>query len=102
MREVRKAKFSFTKLIVDDEERMAAYYREVYGLHVVQRVRGESGATGESFREVIMGPDGQMSPDESLVMFKFTDRAAPRDQILPSVRAEWHVTAGAAAQEEQP
>jgi predicted enzyme related to lactoylglutathione lyase len=80
MREVRKAKFSFTKLIVDDEERMAAYYREVYGLHVVQRVRGESGATGESFREVIMGPDGQMSPDESLVMFKFTDRAAPRDQ----------------------
>ena len=34
--------FGFTKLIVHDLEKMAAFYREVYGLHAVNRVRGES------------------------------------------------------------
>ena len=80
MSEARKARFSFTKLIVDDEERMAAYYREVYGLNAIQRVQGESSAAGEPFREIIMGPGESISPEESLVMFKFTDRPAPRDQ----------------------
>ena len=77
---VRKARFSFTKLIVDDEEKMATYYHEVYGLNAIQRVQGESSAAGEPFREIIMGPGDAMSPDESLVMFKFIGRPAPRDQ----------------------
>jgi uncharacterized glyoxalase superfamily protein PhnB len=80
MSAARKARFSFTKLIVDDEERMVAYYHEVYGLNAIQRVQGESGAAGEPFREIIMGPGDAISPEESLVMFKFTGRAAPRDQ----------------------
>ena len=49
MTAARKATFSFTKLIVEDEERMAAYYHEVYGLNALQRVRGESSAAGEPF-----------------------------------------------------
>jgi predicted enzyme related to lactoylglutathione lyase len=32
--------FAFTKLVVHDLERMAAFYCEGYGLHVVNRVRG--------------------------------------------------------------
>jgi catechol-2,3-dioxygenase len=36
------ASFSFTKLIVHDLEKMAAFYRDVYGLHAVDRQRGHS------------------------------------------------------------
>ncbi|HXD03353.1 MAG TPA: VOC family protein [Novosphingobium sp.] len=67
----------FAKLICRDEEAMANYYMAVYGYGLVQRVAGES--DGEPFREVILAPGGDWSRG-SLVMFNFTDRAAPRDQ----------------------
>ncbi len=76
----RKARFGFTKLVVDDEEKLAVYYEEVYGLSPAQRLQGDAGGVGEPFREIILGPGGELSPDESLVLFKFVDRAAPRDQ----------------------
>lgn len=79
MSDKRAASFSFTKLIVDDEEAQAEYYHRVYGLNKLQRVQNDaSGAVG-AIREVIMGPGETMS-SESLVMFKFVDRPAPRDQ----------------------
>lgn len=71
----------FTKLIVDDEEAMAAYYAAVYGLTPAIRVAGNSAGTGEAFREVIM-TRGEDMASGTLVMFKFTDRAKPRDQQL--------------------
>ena len=73
-------RFGFAKLIVDDEEKLATYYREVYGLDAIQRVDGDSGGLGEPFREIMLGRDGKLSPDESLVLFKFVDRTPPRDQ----------------------
>lgn len=79
MNDTRKASFSFTKLVVDDEEAMAEYYHQVYGLNKLQRVEETAGGAGGPIREVIMGPGEQMS-SESLVMFKFLDRPAPRDQ----------------------
>ena len=42
MSETRKATFRFTKLIVDDVEKMAAFYHEVYGLNGLQRVQAQS------------------------------------------------------------
>lgn len=68
---------TFTKLICRDEEAMAAYYTAVYGFGLVQRVAGTS--DGEPFREVILAPGGDWSKG-TLVMFNFTERAAPRDQ----------------------
>jgi len=79
MTEKRKAAFSFTKLIVEDEEAMAEYYHQVYGLNKLQRVEEHDGGAGGPIREVIMGPGDAMS-SESLVMLKFLDRPAPRDQ----------------------
>ncbi len=79
MRGARKATFGFTKLIVDDEEAMAEYYHQVYGLNKLNRVQGERSAAGGPFREIIMGPGEAMSA-ESLTIFKFLDRPAPRDQ----------------------
>lgn len=79
MTAVRKASFSFTKLIVDDEEAQAEYYHQVYGLNKQQRVQNDASGAAGAIREVIMGPGDTMS-SESLVMFKFLDRPAPRDQ----------------------
>jgi predicted enzyme related to lactoylglutathione lyase len=79
MRGAKKATFGFTKLIVDDEEAMAEYYHQVYGLNKLNRVQGERSAAGGPFREIIMGPGEAMSA-ESLTIFKFLDRPAPRDQ----------------------
>lgn len=69
----------FTKLIVDDEEAMASYYQAVYHMHPAVRVAGNSKSTGEAFREVILTRGADMASG-TLVMFKFLDRAKPRDQ----------------------
>tara|TARA_R110002110_G_scaffold90974_1_gene236423 strand:- start:64206 stop:64616 length:411 start_codon:yes stop_codon:yes gene_type:complete len=74
-----KPRSLFTKLIVDDEEKMAEYYSEVYGLQVVVRVAGDGDGLGEPFREVILGTSASME-GETLVMFRFTARCKPRDQ----------------------
>lgn len=74
-----KTQGMFAKLIVADEEAMAKYYGDVYGLNVFARVDGASAGTGEKFREVIMGPGADMSGG-TLVMFNFVDREKPRDQ----------------------
>lgn len=75
----RKASFSFTKLVVDDLERMAEYYHQVYGLNKLHHVEEPEGVGGEPIAEIIMGP-GETMGAESLVMFKFLNRPAPRDQ----------------------
>ena len=74
----RLSDFSFTKLVVDDLDRMAAYYCEVFDLHRTGRLRIEQGAIGEPIEEIFLCP----SPDDrygSFVLFKFLDRPAPRD-----------------------
>lgn len=63
--------FSFTKLVVDDVEKMAAFYREVYGLHSVKRVREYIGS--EAIDEIMLSPDPQ-APFGAFVLLKFVDR----------------------------
>ena len=75
----RPARFVFTKLVVADEERMAAYYAGVYGLDLISRVEGMSASGAGAFREVILGR--RETPHEgSLVIICFPERPAPRDQ----------------------
>jgi predicted enzyme related to lactoylglutathione lyase len=50
------ASFAFTKLVVHDLERMAAFYCEVYGLHVANRVRGVQ-IGDEEIDELMLSPD---------------------------------------------
>lgn len=73
--------FSFTKLIVHDLERMAAFYREVYGLRAVNRVRGES-IGGEEIDEIMLSPDpeAQWGP---LVLLKYLGRGtSPNGEVI--------------------
>lgn len=69
----------FIKIIVEDEEKMAAYYGAAYQLLIAHRVAGDSAGTGEAFREVIMSRDGRYA-GETFVLFNFVDRPKPRDQ----------------------
>jgi predicted enzyme related to lactoylglutathione lyase len=73
--------FSFTKLIVHDLERMAAFYRDVYGLHAVNRVRGES-IGGEEIDEIMMSPDPG-AQWASLVLLKYVARQpSPSGEVI--------------------
>jgi len=64
---------SFTKLIVGDLERSAAYYEAVFGLSELYRVRGR--IAGERFEQAVLGADGEMAG--GLVLVRFTERDAP-------------------------
>src|SRR5512145_292898 len=73
--------FSFTKLVVHDVEKMAAFYREVYGLHAVKRVRGES-IGGEEIDEIMLSPDPK-APFGSLVLLKYLGRGpSPSGEVI--------------------
>ncbi len=73
--------FGFTKLIVHDLEKMAGFYRDVYGLHAVNRVRGES-IGGEEIDEIMMSPDPK-AQWSSLVLLKYVGRkASPNGEVI--------------------
>jgi predicted enzyme related to lactoylglutathione lyase len=75
------ATFGFTKLVVHDLERMAAFYCDVYGLHAVNRVRGES-IGGEEIDEIMMSPDPKAQWG-SLVLLRYLGRkASPNGEVI--------------------
>lgn len=73
--------FSFTKLVVHDVEKMAAFYGAVYGLHAVNRVRGES-IGGEEIDEIMLSPDPK-APFGTFVLLRYVGRAAsPNGEVI--------------------
>ncbi len=73
--------FTFTKLIVHDLEKMAAFYRDVYGLHAVKRVRGESIA-GEEIDEIMLSPEPNAQWG-AIVLLEYVARApAPNGEVI--------------------
>jgi predicted enzyme related to lactoylglutathione lyase len=78
---VPHAAFSFTKLVVHDLERMAAFYCEVYGLHVVNRVRGVS-IGDEEIDEMMLGADPK-AQWSSLVLLRYLGRGpSPSGELI--------------------
>jgi predicted enzyme related to lactoylglutathione lyase len=75
------ASFSFTKLGVHDLEKLAAFYRNAYGLHAVNRVRERIGT--EEIDEIMLSPDPRATWS-SLVLLRYTgrDRALVGEVIL--------------------
>lgn len=74
----RTTNFSFTKLVVDDLDRMAAFYSQVFELHVTGRLEFEKGAIGEPIEEVFLCPEPTDRYGQ-FVLFKFKQRRPPRD-----------------------
>ena len=72
--------FGFTKLVVHDLEKQAAFYRDVYGLHAVQRVQAEIGS--EAIDEIMLSADPK-AQFGSLVLLKFVTRpTAQRGELI--------------------
>jgi predicted enzyme related to lactoylglutathione lyase len=72
---------SFSKLIVHDLEKMAAFYRDVYGLHAVSRVRGAS-IGGEEIDEIMVSADPNAQYG-SLVLLKYLGRGpSPNGEMI--------------------
>jgi len=75
------ASFAFTKLIVHDLEGLAAFYREAYGLHAVNRLRGES-IGGEEIDEIMLAADPKAAYG-SLVLLKYLGRGpSPTGELI--------------------
>jgi predicted enzyme related to lactoylglutathione lyase len=66
---------AFTKLVVRDLETMAAFYRDAYGLHAVQRVRGEH-IGDEEIDEIMLSTDPGATFG-TLVLLRYLGREAP-------------------------
>jgi predicted enzyme related to lactoylglutathione lyase len=76
-----EAVFSFTKLVVHDLEKAAAFYREVYGLHAVKRVSGER-IGSEEIDEIMLSPD-PAAAFGSLVLLKVLGRGpSPSGELI--------------------
>jgi lactoylglutathione lyase len=65
-------RFSFTKLVVADLDRIGAFYREVYHLTEVGRYGGE--VAGSPIDEIVLGRDGASA---GLILLKYLDRDIP-------------------------
>src|SRR5262245_2335721 len=75
------ASCAFTKLIVHDLEKMAAFYRAAYGLHPVHRLRGES-IGGEEIDEIMLSADPQAAYG-NLVLLKYLGRGpSPKGELI--------------------
>jgi predicted enzyme related to lactoylglutathione lyase len=73
--------FAFTKLVVHDLEKMAAFYGAVYGLHVVNRVRGVS-IGDEEIDEIMLSPDPK-AQWSSLVLLRYLGRGpSPSGELI--------------------
>ncbi|MBJ18290.1 MAG: glyoxalase/bleomycin resistance/dioxygenase family protein [bacterium] len=68
------ATFSFTKLVVDDLEKMSAYYQQVFGLKPLDRVQADIGI--DPIDEIMLGKDSAFGPG-SIMLLKFVDKPAP-------------------------
>jgi predicted enzyme related to lactoylglutathione lyase len=75
------ASAAFTKLIVHDLEKMAAFYRQAYGLHAVQRVRGER-IGREEIDEIMLSADPNAAYG-SLVLLRYLGRgSSPNGEVI--------------------
>jgi len=74
-----QAHFGFTKLVVDDLDRCAAFYKEVCGLTELARIQDAVG--DRKIDEILFQPTREGGA--TFVLFKFLDRNAPaKDEVV--------------------
>ena len=78
-----RTSFAFTKLIVHDLEKMAAFYSEVYDLAPRQRFDAEIGS--EPIDEFMLGAEGETG---SLILLQYVERPRPSGEAQPARQAK--------------
>jgi predicted enzyme related to lactoylglutathione lyase len=74
--------YGFTKIVVDDLDRMADFYQQVFGYRQLQRVH--AAVAGEPIEEIILVQGEGYGQGLPLIVWKWTQRPAPAasDAIL--------------------
>jgi lactoylglutathione lyase len=74
--------YGFTKIVVDDLDRMAMFYQQVFGYRQLQRVN--AAVAGEPIEEIILVQGENYGEGLPLIVWKWTQRPAPAasDAIL--------------------
>lgn len=86
------ARFGFTKVIVKDLEKPAAFYKAVFGMREMARVKDGIDAK-TPIEEIILSVSGNIANEPPLVLFKFLGKKPPKDTdtilgfIVPDVDA---------------
>jgi predicted enzyme related to lactoylglutathione lyase len=70
----RLSTFTFTKLVVDDLEKMAAFYGQVYELQQISRMQDAIGS--DAIDEIILGTAGALTPG-ALILLKYLGKPRP-------------------------
>jgi predicted enzyme related to lactoylglutathione lyase len=76
MTQSRSDSYSFTKIVVQDLEKMAAFYQQVFGLRAITRIQSQ--IAGEPIDEIILGTGDDMAKS-SIILLKYTERQPPRN-----------------------
>ena len=79
MNDTRKpySNYAFTKIVVGDLERTTAFYKAVFDYREFQRVVAD--VAGEPIEEIILLRGDDMGGEVTLVVWKWTQRPAPRE-----------------------
>lgn len=87
-----KGEFAFTKIIVDDIDRPAAFYKTVFGFHEVFRIK-EAVTPERPIEELMLSlADSETSKEPPLVLFKFLEEDPPKGSdviiglIVPDIK----------------
>lgn len=74
--QVTKPRFSFTKVIVDDLDRPAAFYKSVFGMRELARIQ-DALTPERPIEEIILSLADDMAGEPPLILFKFLGEAPP-------------------------
>lgn len=72
----RLSTFTFTKLVVGDLEKMAAFYGQAFELEQITRMQETIGP--DAIDEIMLGTRGALAPG-ALILLQYVDRSPPQD-----------------------
>lgn len=71
--------FSFTKVLVKDLDKLAAFYTTVFGFRQVERLIANAGPGIGEIEEILLSMSGGIGGEPPLVLFKLLEKPAPKD-----------------------
>jgi predicted enzyme related to lactoylglutathione lyase len=76
----RLSTFTFTKLVVDDLEKMAAFYGQVFDLEQITRMQDAIGS--DAIDEIILGTAGELTPGALILLHYVDERPARNGEVI--------------------
>jgi predicted enzyme related to lactoylglutathione lyase len=76
----RLSTFTFTKLVVDDLEKMAAFYGQVFDLEQITRMQDAIGS--DAIDEIILGTAGALTPGALILLHYVDERPARNGEVI--------------------